>query len=107
MTARTRKRGRRPKPAKPDLVDLDSDIPPLRECVRRSLCAYFRNLDGHATAEVYELVLSEIEAPLLEVVLTEVRGNLSRASVVLGLNRATLRKKLRKYGLEKNGDAGA
>lgn len=107
MTARTRKRGRRPKQAKPDLVDLDSDIPPLRECVRRSLRAYFRNLDGHSTAEVYELVLSEIEAPLLEVVLTEVRGNLSRASAVLGLNRATLRKKLRKYGLEKNGDAGA
>lgn len=107
MIAKTRKRGRRPKQAKSDLVELDSDIPPLRECVRRSLRAYFRNLDGHSAAEVYELVLSEIEAPLLEVVLTEVGGNLSRASAVLGLNRATLRKKLRKYGLEKNGDAGA
>lgn len=107
MIAKTRRRGRRPKQARNDLIDPDSDIPPLRECVRRSLRAYFRNLDGHSTGEVYELVLSEIEAPLLEVVLTQVRGNLSRASEVLGLNRATLRKKLRKYGLEKTGGPDA
>ena len=107
MIKKASKRGRRPNQVKAALVDLECDLPPLRECVRRSLRTYFRNLDGHSAGDVYDLVLSEIEAPLLEVVLTEVRGNLSRASEVLGLNRATLRKKLRKYGLEKNADSGA
>ena len=74
-------------------------MPPLGECVRRAVTAYFRELNGHKAAEVYELVLSEVEPPLLEVVLRETRGNITHAADMLGLNRATLRKKLRKYGL--------
>jgi Fis family transcriptional regulator, factor for inversion stimulation protein len=101
------KRGRRPKQPKSPLVNSECELPPLRECVRRSVRAYFKTLNGHGTDEFYELVLVEIEQPLLEVVLTEVKGNLSRASEVLGLTRATLRKKLRKYGLDRNGDSAS
>jgi len=78
-------------------------VPPLGECVRRAVTAYFRELNGHKAAEVYELVLSEVEPPLLEVVLRETRGNITHAAEMLGLNRATLRKKLKKYGLGKQG----
>ena len=77
------------------------DTPPLADCVRKAVNRYFEELDGHDASDVYELVLSEIEPPLLEVVLREVRGNLSRAAIVLGLNRATLRKKVKKYGLDR------
>ena len=45
-------------------------------------------------------MLSEIEQPMLEVVMAETRGNISKAAAFLGLNRATLRKKLHKYGID-------
>ncbi|MFO1435369.1 MAG: helix-turn-helix domain-containing protein [Gammaproteobacteria bacterium] len=105
MIRKVTKRGRRPKQPKNPLAESDCELPPLRECVRRSVRAYFKTLNGHGTDEFYELVLSEVEQPLLEVVLTELKGNLSRASEVLGLTRVTLRKKLRKYGLERSGDS--
>lgn len=72
----------------------------LSACVRQSLEGYFRELGGHPARDVYELVLSEVERPLLEVVMKVARGNLSRAALMLGLNRGTLRKKLVKYGLD-------
>jgi Fis family transcriptional regulator len=44
-------------------------------------------------------VMSEVEAPLLEAVMRYTRKNQSRASIMLGLNRGTLRTKLKLYGL--------
>ena len=46
-----------------------------------------------------DLVVHEIEEPLLRAVLEFTRGNQSRAAEVLGINRSTLRKKLRFHGL--------
>jgi len=73
---------------------------PLAGHVRESLERYFDELNGQAPSALYDLVLSEIEQPLLEVVMEETRGNISKAAAFLGLNRATLRKKLQKYGLD-------
>ena len=72
---------------------------PLCESVRESLSAYFKALNGHEPAALYEFVLQEIEQPLLEVVMQRSEGNITKAADVLGLNRGTLRKKLKKYGL--------
>ncbi|MFZ2288564.1 MAG: DNA-binding transcriptional regulator Fis [Halopseudomonas yangmingensis] len=72
---------------------------PLRDCVEESLRNYFQHLDGQDVTDVYNMVLSEVEAPLLESVMDYVKGNQTRASEVLGLNRGTLRKKLKQYGL--------
>ena len=71
----------------------------LRDYVEIALRNYFEHLDGHPASQVYELVLSEVEAPLLETVMEYTRGNQTKASNVLGLNRGTLRKKLKQYGL--------
>lgn len=71
----------------------------LRDHVDRALANYFAHLEGHPVDNVYELVLSEIEPPLLERVLKYTNRNQTRASVILGLNRGTLRKKLKMYGL--------
>jgi Fis family transcriptional regulator len=49
---------------------------------------------------LYELILSQVEKPLFESVLKNTRGNLSKAAQVLGMNRGTLRTRLKKYGLE-------
>ena len=72
---------------------------PLGLHVKRCMENYFSELNGQAPSELYELVLGEIEQPMLEVVMGQTRGNISKAAAYLGLNRATLRKKLEKYGL--------
>jgi Fis family transcriptional regulator len=56
-------------------------------------------LNGNDVDDMYDLVLSEIEAPMLEEVMQYTRGNQTRAANLLGINRGTLRKKLKKYGM--------
>ena len=52
--------------------------------------------------DVYQMVLAEVEAPLLEEIMRYTRNNQTKASQMLGLNRGTLRKKLKQYGLLKD-----
>ena len=72
---------------------------PLRESVLRALNNYFAQLDGQPVNNLYELVLTEVEAPLLEAVMRYTENNQTQASSLLGLNRGTLRKKLKQYDL--------
>lgn len=81
-------------------VDAARAKEPLRDCVRDALTQYFRHLDGHDTCDLFDLVMSEVEAPLLEAVLEYTRGNMTKAAAILGINRGTLRKKLRQYNLD-------
>ena len=73
---------------------------PLGLCVSRSLQRYFDDLDGEQPAELYDMVLGEVEKPLLEMVMQQANGNQSCASRILGINRNTLRKKLKLYGID-------
>lgn len=72
---------------------------PLSHHVTDSLDTYFNTLENTAPIELYNLVLAEVEKPLLEKVMLEARGNQSKASVWLGISRSTLRKKLAEHGL--------
>lgn len=72
---------------------------PLREHVAQSVRRYLRDLDGCEANDVYEIVLREMEIPLFVEVLNYCEGNQSRAAAMLGIHRATLRKKLKDYGL--------
>ncbi|WP_211826449.1 DNA-binding transcriptional regulator Fis [Kistimonas asteriae] len=71
----------------------------LRDSVEKAMNNYFAHLDGQDVTDVYNMVLSEVEAPLLETVMTYVKSNQTRAANLLGLNRGTLRKKLKQHGL--------
>ncbi len=71
----------------------------LRDCVETTMENYFRHLDGQNVTDVYDMVLQEIEAPLLEIVMKNTRQNQTKAAEMLGLNRGTLRKKLKRYSL--------
>ena len=73
--------------------------PPLRDHVAQSVRRYLRDLDGSDADDVYEIVLREMEIPLFVEVLNHCEGNQSRAAALLGIHRATLRKKLKDYGL--------
>ncbi|WP_455204526.1 DNA-binding transcriptional regulator Fis [Kaarinaea lacus] len=74
-------------------------VQPLSDHIKLVLENYFNDLDGHEPAHLYQLVLQEIERPLLETVMKYTKGNQSKASIVLGLNRGTLRKKLKQYDI--------
>lgn len=71
----------------------------LRDCVRSTMGEYLQDLDEEFISELYDMVLAEVEAPLLEAVMQKARSNQSTAARMLGLNRGTLRKKLRQHGL--------
>ena len=71
----------------------------IDEAVTRSLEKYFRDLEGTRPSAIYDMVLSAVERPMLEVVMKQAHGNQLRASEMLGINRNTLRKKLQHYGL--------
>ena len=73
---------------------------PLREHVYETLRIYFYNLGGQAPSNLYDLVQREVEPPLLEIVMQFTRGNQTKAADLLGINRGTLRKKLRRYDLD-------
>jgi Fis family transcriptional regulator, factor for inversion stimulation protein len=72
----------------------------IDSCIRSQVARYFTDLEGHqADGTLYTMVLGEMERPLLDAVLNYCNGNQSRAAIILGINRATLRKKLHTYNL--------
>ncbi len=86
-----------------DFVSTTPQVPArdtLAVHVQHALERYFEELNGQTPNQLYTLVLSEVERPMLEVVMKQTRGNISKAAQYLGMNRATLRKKLEKYGLD-------
>lgn len=93
-------RSSRPKPA-PSAVDALAGPRkrPLGEFTEEALRRYFRDLNGHRPGDLYEMVLGEVERPLFRTVMDYTQGNQTRAAEILGINRATLRKKLKQYRL--------
>ena len=71
----------------------------LRASVTIAVRHYLDELDGQLSTDVYQMVLAQIEAPLLEEIMAYTRNNQTKASIMLGLNRGTLRKKLKQYNL--------
>ena len=66
----------------------------IADCVRRCLERYFKDLDGAKPRAVYDMVLKNVERPMLEIVLDRAEGNQTIAAEMLGINRNTLRKKI-------------
>ncbi|MBI3574105.1 MAG: DNA-binding transcriptional regulator Fis [Gammaproteobacteria bacterium] len=74
---------------------------PIAACVKSSVERYFHDLNGEKVSGVYEMVLHEMEKPLLEIVMKHAKSNQCKASDILGINRNTLRKKLKLHKLDK------
>ena len=72
---------------------------PLSEQVRKAMKKYFATLGDTNPANVYEMVMAEVEPELLKAVMKYTNNNQSKAATALGLNRATLRKKLQRYNI--------
>jgi Fis family transcriptional regulator len=86
-------------PLRADVAHETSLQPALREYVARAVRRYLVDVESEPGEGLYALVMCEVESPLLREVMNWYGGNQSKAAVALGINRATLRKKLQQYGL--------
>jgi len=74
----------------------------LRECVQSTLEHYLKNLDGHEVGGLYQMVMGQVEPPLIKGLLDYTQGNQSRTARLLGISRSTLRKKMAQYGISQD-----
>ncbi len=81
-------------------MTLNNQNNPLCEHVKQSMDDYFSQLDGQEVTGLYEMVIKEVEKPLLKCVLDMAKSNQSKAAKMLGISRGTLRKKLAEHQLE-------
>ncbi len=72
---------------------------PLSVCITHSMQKYFDDLNGQEPSNLHHFFINEVEKPFLEVVMQRVNGNQTKAADILGINRNTLRKKLKTYDL--------
>ncbi|MCP4473947.1 MAG: hypothetical protein GY821_05150 [Gammaproteobacteria bacterium] len=87
-----------PMPA-PDNIPSISEVAPFSAQVEQALTAYFRQLEETPPNGLYNLVLTEIEIPLMKTVLQHTRFNRLQAAKLLGISRTTFHKKLNDYAL--------
>ena len=71
----------------------------IADAVVRTLDQYFRDLDVEKPAAIHDMVIRNVERPMLEFVLQRANGNQTVAADMLGINRNTLRRKLTDYEL--------
>ena len=72
----------------------------LADCVKRALERYFKDMDGDKPTSIYEMVLKNIEKPMIETVLGKAAGNQSLAAEMLGVTRKTLRKNIQQLRIK-------
>lgn len=95
MVKKTTKKKTKSAPTRP----LNAKGKSLATLTDEALQTYFHSLNGHRPGALYDLVIGEVEKPLFRAVLNYTDGNQSRAAEILGMNRGTLRKKLRDHRL--------
>jgi len=83
----------------PETNNSNSTMQTLGTNVRQCLQQYFTQLDGTTPSNLYSMVLTEVEKPLIEMVLKLTNGNQSKAALILGISRGTLRKKMAIYSI--------
>ncbi len=71
----------------------------LEDFLRRKLEGYLEHINRVGNVPLYDIVVSEVEKALLKLAIEETGGNQLRASKMLGLNRNTVRNKIKKYKL--------
>jgi len=86
-------------PQKNNPISASKNSKPLRKHTEEALDKYFASLNGDRPGDLYDLVLGEVEEPLFKAVMDYTNGNQSQAAEILGINRGTLRKKLKIYSL--------
>jgi Fis family transcriptional regulator len=69
----------------------------LSDAVKHSIETYFKDLEGEPAHGVYSMVVESVEKTLIEEILKRTEGNQSEVAEMLGINRNTLRTKMKKF----------
>ena len=72
----------------------------IASCVRKSVNNYLSDLDGEKPCPLYNMVIHSVEKPLIELVIKHTNGNQTQAAELLGINRNTLRNKIKQYQIK-------
>ena len=82
---------------------MNADSPqtiPLRQHVKITVNQYLQDMGNTVPENLYQMLLAEIEPPLIEEILKRTGGNQSRAAGMLGITRNTLRTKIQRYSIK-------
>jgi Fis family transcriptional regulator len=79
-------------------VDFQKAIP-LRQYVQNTISRYLQDMGNTVPENLYQMLLAEIEPPLIEEILKCTGGNQSKAAGMLGITRNTLRTKMQRYSI--------
>ena len=72
----------------------------IATCIRKAISTYLDDLDGEKQGELYNMVIHSVERPLIEIAIQHTRGNQTQAAELLGINRNTLRQKMKQYQIK-------
>lgn len=72
----------------------------IASCIRKAITSYLRDLDGEKPGHLYNMVIHSVEKPLIEIAMQHTEGNQTRAAELLGINRNTLRQKMKQYQIK-------
>jgi Fis family transcriptional regulator len=81
-------------------AQLSSKTTCLNQHVQQAVEQYLEDMGSTPPDNLHELIIREVERPLIQTVLAHVGGNQSRAAQILGITRATLRTRIQRYGLQ-------
>ncbi|MEK6595620.1 MAG: helix-turn-helix domain-containing protein [Pseudomonadota bacterium] len=72
----------------------------IASCIRKAISSYLIDLDGEKPGQLYGMVINSVEKPLIEVAIQHTKGNQTQAAELLGINRNTLRQKMKQYQIK-------
>jgi len=72
----------------------------IASCIRKAINGYLNDLDGEKPCHIYNLVMHSVETPLIEIAIQYTKGNQTQAAELLGINRNTLRQKMKQYQIK-------
>lgn len=72
----------------------------IASCIRKAIGGYFNDLDGEKPGYLYSMVIQSVEKPLIEIAIQHTKGNQTQAAELLGINRNTLRQKMKQFQIK-------
>ena len=72
----------------------------IESCIRKAIDKYLHDLDGEKPCNIYDMVIQRVEKPLITAVIKHANGNQTQAAGLLGINRNTLRNKMKQYHIK-------
>ena len=72
----------------------------IASCIRKAIGGYLNDLDGEKPGNLYSMVIQSVEKPLIEIAIQHTKGNQTQAAGLLGINRNTLRQKMKQFQIK-------